>query len=122
MAQKDSRIRRLTPKRVAINKDGLIAVKRLKNYAPQRQEFSHLNLKTLEEAMAKAHEEEIAAKNAYDKARDAAVAMEWEMHDFFQGAAEAVLGQFGSNSDEYASLGFKKKREYKKTAPRKGKS
>lgn len=122
MAQKDSRIRRLTPKRVAINKDGLIAVKKMKDYAPQRKEFAFEPLKKLEEEMTKVHEEEVAAKNAYDKARDAAVAKEWEMHDFFQGAAEAVLGQYGSNSDEYASLGFKKKKEYKKATSRKLKS
>ncbi|HEX8686139.1 MAG TPA: hypothetical protein VF654_06540, partial [Pyrinomonadaceae bacterium] len=45
--------------------------------------------------------------------RDAATAGEWEFHNAILGAKVQVEAQFGSDSDEFASLGMKKKSDYK---------
>lgn len=52
-------------------------------------------------------EAEAAAK------RDALVAARSDFHDAMLGAKVQVEAQFGSNSDEFASLGMKKKSAYK---------
>ncbi|HEX8501979.1 MAG TPA: hypothetical protein VF659_15455 [Pyrinomonadaceae bacterium] len=50
--------------------------------------------------------------------RDAATAGEWEFHNAILGAKVQVEAQFGSDSDEFASLGMKKKSDYKRPARR----
>lgn len=95
----------------------LTAISQLKDYKPHRTDFASDKISFHQDLMRTAREQEIAAENALAKARDAATKAEWDAYNFSLAAAEQVMGQYGSSSDEYASLGYKKKSEYKKTAP-----
>ena len=56
-----------------------------------------------------------------DAARDAADDSEYAFHNMILGAKIQVKAQFGESSDEFASLGMKKKVEFRRgrrTAPR----
>lgn len=44
---------------------------------------------------------------------------EWEFHDFMQNVDAQVGAQYGKDSNEYQSLGLKKKSEYKKRGAKK---
>ncbi len=119
MAIKNTEGKPLAPGKMTQLKTGLTSLAALKDYKPQRQEYTHSKLAAVSKALDDAAKAEHHARTAYDKARDAHVAAQWDAWNFYQGAAESVIGQYGSSSDEYASLGYKKKSEYKKTIPRK---
>ncbi len=63
---------------------------------------------------------ETQAQNALDAARDDAAATEQELYNRSLRVKELVIGQFGSDSDEAAAVGLKKKSERK--APTRKKS
>jgi len=60
----------------------------------------------------------VLAENAYNDARDAYVALQWEQHDWVMGAREQIAAKHGKSSDQYAATGRKKKSEYKKGGPK----
>ena len=122
MSAKNTEAKRINPVRLAKTKNGLTALAQLQGYDPHRIELSPAALVRISKDLADAVAEELAANNAAAKARDKAVAAEWAAYNFLIDAVDEVAGQYGSNSDEYASLGYKKKSEYKKTAPGRGKS
>lgn len=117
MAQKDTQTRRITAAKLQKAKDALTALSQLTDYNPQRKEYGPEKVRTMADTLKAASDAELAAQNALNKARDAAAKAEWDAYNFVQGAAEQVVGQYGSSSDEYASIGYKKKTEYKKTIP-----
>lgn len=117
MAVKDTQTKRLPATKLERSQYALTAISQLKGYSPLRQEFSADKVNVHNEAIRRTREAEIAAENALSKARDAAIKAEWDAYNFSLVAAEQVMGQYGSNSDEYASLGYKKKSEYKKSTP-----
>lgn len=118
MPQKDTQTRRIPPLRLQKAKDALTTLATLSDYKPQRPEYAKDKVVTLQQQLQEAHEAELAAEKALDKARDAAAKAEWDVYNFMQGAAEQVIGQYGTSSDEYAALGYKKKTEYKRAAPK----
>jgi len=63
---------------------------------------------------------ETQAQNALDAARDDAAATEQELYNRSLRVKELVIGQYGSDSDEAAAVGLKKKSERK--APTRKKS
>ena len=63
---------------------------------------------------------EVQAQNALDAARDDAAATEQELYNRSLRVKELVIGQYGSDSDEAAAVGLKKKSERK--APTRKKS
>ncbi len=119
MPVKNTEAKRLEPAKLQKAKDGITALGQISGYNPQRKEYGADKVAALSTALTTTGAAEIAAKNAWDKARDAAVKAEWDVHNFMQGASEQVQGQYGSDSDEYASIGYKKKSEYKKGTPKK---
>ncbi len=119
MAQKNTEAKRITPAKLAQTDKALTAITQLKNYKPQRAEYNLDRTKEIQASLQAAQDAEQAAETAYNNARDAATKAEWEAYNFSLTAAEQVVGQYGSDSDEYASLGYKKKSEYKKTYPKK---
>lgn len=119
MAQKDTQARRITPLKLDKATRTLTAITQMGNYKPQRTAYGLAETKDIQLKLKAAHDAEQAALAAYNKARDAANKAEWDAYDFSLTAAEQVMGQYGSDSDEYASLGYKKKSEYKKTYPKK---
>ena len=118
MPQKDTQSRRIPPLRLQKATDALTTLSKLSNYNPQRAEYNLDKIVDLQDKLKKTHDAELAAEKALDKARDAAAKAEWDVYNFMQGAAEQVIGQYGTSSDEYAALGYKKKTEYKRAAPK----
>lgn len=114
MPVKDTQARRISRARLQKTQDALTAVTQLKDYNPQRKEYGPTQTAAIQQALKDAREAELAAENALAKARDAAAKAEWAAYNFSLTAAEQVMGQYGSSSDEYASIGYKKKSEYKK--------
>ena len=122
MTQKDTQTRRIPPLRLQKATEALTTLSKLRDYNPQRPEYNKEKGLELQDRLRKSREEELAAEHALDKARDAAAKAEWDIYNFMLGAAEQVIGQYGTSSDEYAALGYKKKTEYKRTAPKTKKS
>ncbi len=119
MPVKNTEAKRVPAAKLDKTRTGLTALGQITGYNPQRKEFGADKVAGLNKTLSDTSAAEIAAKNALDKARDAAAKAEWDAYNFMQGAAEQVMGQYGSDSDEYASIGYKKKSEYKKTIPKK---
>ena len=105
--------KRLDTKVLLADDATLMALKAIKGYQPFTPNLSVQALAAKQATMRAAQEVEVQARNALDAARDAAVAAQWDYHNGILGAKNHVVGQFGSNSDEVAALGLKKKSERK---------
>ena len=90
-------------------------------YAPANPLYTLANGDKVKTALTLEQANEDVAKQAYQAARDNAVAAEWAFHEYMLGVKSQVEAQFGVNSNEYQSLGLKKKSEYKKPTGRKPK-
>ena len=108
--------RRLNTQALLADDAALMALKAIKGYQPFNPDHSVQALTAKQAAMRAAREVEIQAQNALNAARDAAVAAQWAYHNGILGAKDHVVGQFGSDSDEVAALGLKKKSEHKAPA------
>ena len=113
--------RKLSAKVVASDKNTFVNLKAISNYAPANKNFEvATGTAAASEMLTKqdlATQANSAAKTARDNARDS----EWNFHEFILGAKSQVAAQFGDDSNEYQSLGLKKKSERKRPAPKKGK-
>ena len=108
-----NRNNRLDAKVLLVDDAALAALKTISGYQPFNAGLSVQALSAKQALMRAAQEAEVQAQNALNAARDAAVAAQWDYHNGILGAKEHVVGQFGSDSDEVAALGLKKKSEYK---------
>ena len=97
----------------------LVALQALADYRPHNQNYTPEAISTLKEAVEQARQMEIRAENAYESARNAAIAAEWAMHNAILGAKTQVIAQYGPDSDAIQSLGLKRKSERKRPARRK---
>jgi len=83
-------------------------------YIPTRTEATEKSLQSAYDGMVanQKKETELAAmlKSAADSARQSEV----EFHNAVLAMKESIRGQFGSNSNEAQSVGYKKKSEYKR--------
>jgi len=104
----------LTPSRLQADQAALIALKQMANYAPANAAFTIQAVQSLADAIAPAHAAEKVAADVLDAKRDAAAAVEQAFHEAMQGVKDQVIAQYGKNSDEVASLGLKKRVEYKR--------
>lgn len=77
------------------------------------------DLHGLEQDVTTKRATETQTKNTADAARDAAAASENTFYQRSLRVREKVIGQFGSNSDEAAAVGLKKKSERKKPTRKK---
>ena len=115
--------KRLTSEKLQADLDVLTAVKALTNYTPANPDYTLVKMEGIKTALTTLQADEVVAKNAWEAARDNAVAQEWVFHNAMLEAKTQVEAQYGKNSNEYQSLGLKKKSEYKrpkrkpKTAP-----
>ena len=71
-------------------------------------------VQALADAMTAAHAAEKVSADLLDAKRDASAAAEQAFHEAMQGVKDQVVAQYGKNSDEVASLGLKKRTEYKR--------
>ena len=72
------------------------------------------DLQSLDQDVTAKRAVETQTSNAANAARDAAVAVEATLYQRALRVREKVVGQFGSDSDEAAAVGLKKKIERKK--------
>ncbi len=113
MSLKTESKKRLSPALVEADVAKTEALRRLgARYTPQRAEFSLRNISEADAEVVAATSAERAAEAVLAAARDRTRIAEHKRHDLLVGATEQVSGQFGKDSDEYQSLGLKKKAEY----------
>jgi hypothetical protein len=103
--------RRLAPNILSADEARIEAIRNLANYQPANAKYSHTNLDALDTETIAAQKAEQAAKAAWEAARDIMVMKERERHDASLGATDQVAAQYGRNSNEYQSLGLRKKNE-----------
>jgi hypothetical protein len=111
--------RRLRPAQVAADREAFDALQGITNYAPANASYTTANIKALHDRMDDLQRDATQAQADADAKRDAATAGVWAFHNAMLGAKVQVDAQFGPNSDQVASLGIKKKSEYKSPARRK---
>lgn len=108
-----SQNKRISPKVHANDLELYSALKGVKNYAPanpgytlQANDARHARVLTARDAIE-------AADAAAEAARDEYVAAQWDLHNGMLGSKDQVVAQFGLDSNEAATMGLKKKSEYK---------
>ncbi len=103
------------------DRDALAALGLVSTYAPADKKFSAANGKTAVDDMDTKHDAEAQTTAALKNVKDDARASEWAFHNFMLGVKKQVAAQFGDDSNEYQSLGLKKKSEKKNPTPKKAK-
>lgn len=111
MAKRETR--RIPPPLLVADEKAYIALQAIPDYKPANDAYSKVAMKALNDDMLARQAAAIEAQAAADAARDAQVLSEWAFHDGMIGSTEQVAAQYGKNSDQYQSLGKKKKIEYK---------
>jgi hypothetical protein len=106
--------RRLTPTKLRQDIDAYHGLQTIEDYTTARTEATPEAIQTAYEAMLAKQREETEKEAIFKAATDAARLAEWEFHNAVLAMKEAVKGQFGSDSDEAAAVGFKKKSERKR--------
>ena len=104
---------RLSKKVLQEDLDAFAALKVIAGYAPSNAEFSLVNVTTSHTTMSANQTDEVQKQGALDAAKDMATDGERAFHNKILGMKTQVKAQFGENSNEYQSLGMKKKEEYK---------
>ena len=88
-------------------------------YNPSNPAYGLVLIETADTQTRNNQNAERQAHAAWQAARDNAVASEKHRHDLVLGAKVQVAAQFGESSNEYQSLGRKKKSEYNRAGGRK---
>ena len=114
--------RRLTPKTLQQDIDAHNGLQTISDYTTARPEATPEANKTAYTAMLAKQKEETEKQAIFKAAADAARLAEWEFHTSILAMKEAVKGQFGSDSDQAAAVGFKKKSEHKRPGKKKAES
>jgi hypothetical protein len=110
--------RRIPPATLQADLESFAALQAIADYAPANSAYTTAAITAARQSMEARQTAETQAAAAYDSARDAATAGEWEFHNAITGAKTQVEAQYGPNSDQIQSLGRKKKSEYAKPARR----
>ncbi|MGC1218889.1 MAG: hypothetical protein WA883_15560 [Phormidesmis sp.] len=106
--------RRIPQKRISADIDAYHGLGTVTGYIPTRVEATGKNLKVTYDQMVAKQKRETELEAMIKSAADAARQSEVEFHDAVIAMKESIRGQFGSNSDEAQSVGYKKKSEYKR--------
>ena len=111
--------RRILSAQLAADREAFDALQGIDGYAPANPAYTTEKIKALHDRVDEAQREATQAQAEADAKRAAVTAAEWEFHNAMLGTKVQVDAQFGSNSDQVASLGMKKKSEYKSPTRRK---
>ena len=111
--------RRIPPALLNADREAFDALQGITNYAPANQAYKVEAIQAKRDRMEELRRLEVQALATASAARDAATAGEWDYHNAVLGAKTQVEAQFGPNSDQYASLGNKKKSDYRSPSRRK---
>jgi hypothetical protein len=109
----DKEAKRLRPSDVQKDVNTLNALQGIGGYISAKPELSVDNLINLQQSMQEAQKIEVQKEGEYKAARDKTVKAERVFHEAVLGAKDQIRAQFGASSDEYQSIGMKKKTEYK---------
>jgi hypothetical protein len=105
--------RRVSPSILEADRTSFAALQAITAYTPVNQNFSLARLAAVHNELADAQRLETQTAAAAAAARDDAISKEWEFHNLLLGAKDQVVAQFGRDSNEVQSIGFKKASEYK---------
>ena len=105
--------KRLTRKVLQEDLDAFAALKAIGDYKPSNSAYTLANITTSHSTMNDSQTDEVQKQGALDAAKDIATDDEQSFHDGILGAKTQVKAQYGENSNEFQSLGMKKKEEYK---------
>lgn len=105
---------RLSKKVLQEDLDAYAALQAIPDYESSNDEFTLENITASKTTMNASQTVEVQKKGEYDGAKDTATDDERDFHNRILGAKTQVKGKYGVNSNEYQSLGMKKKEEYKK--------
>ncbi len=111
--------RRVGPAVLNEDREAFDALQGITNYAPANPAYKVETIRAARDRVDEAQRELTQAEAVVDSKRAALTGAQWEFHNAMLGAKVQVEAQFGSNSDEFASLKMKKKSEYKRPARRK---
>lgn len=96
----------------------LFAIQGLEAYAPLNESYSKVALEQLEAELTQAEQAEARLRQAYEAARDHAIAIGRRFHTTMGTAKVQVLAQFGDDSTAVSAIGLKKRSERKRPARR----
>ena len=111
--------RRLTPATIHQDITTYNGLQTIEGYSTTRPDATPEALKSAYENMLVKQREAVEKEVLFKAAADAARLAEWEFHNRILSIKEAVKGQFGSDSDAAAAVGFKKKSERKRPSKKK---
>ena len=106
------RTKRLRPAVLQEDIDAFAALQAIEGYNPSNSDYTVEKGRAIFERVREDQTLEVQKDAAAAAQRDKAVNSEHDRHDWTQGMKTQVKAQFGEDSDEYASLGMKKKSEY----------
>jgi hypothetical protein len=112
MAKNESR--KIKPTVLEDDIDAYQSLLGIDRYAPANAAYEKPAMTALYNNMVAKQAAVAQAEAALDAARDDGVATEWAFHNGVLGARDQVGAQFGKDSNEFQSMGLKKKSEYKK--------
>jgi hypothetical protein len=109
----DKNTRQLTPDELQEDLDDFAGLEAIPDYEPSNDEFKLNNGIAIKTSMQAKETQEIQSELKWQADRDDKVIEQWAFHDFMRNARVQVKAQFGENSNQVASVGLKKKSEYK---------
>lgn len=105
---------RIKPSLLAVDLETYAAMLNLFNYAPANPAYDKPTNTTRYNDMIAKQQREAQLTGELAAARDDRVASEWAFHNGMLATKDQVAAQYGTDSNEYQSIGRKKKTEYKK--------
>jgi hypothetical protein len=104
---------RVQPDVLEADQKAFLLLKDMSDYKPTNPACSIAAMSAKYEALRAAQEKELKLQDALTAARDATVAAGWDLHNGMLDVKVQVAAQYGTSSDQVASLGLKKKSERK---------
>ena len=104
--------KRLSKKILQEDREAYAALQAIEDYDPSNKNFTLAKITESFTEMNADQTSEVQKHAAADASSDKAAESEHKFHDNIQGAKTQLKAQYGENSDEYASMGMKKKNEY----------
>lgn len=110
--------KRVGAKILDADREKLLTLQSLEDYAPHNQEYSLTTLQERAMTLTKAEEAEVIAWRAFEVARERAVQAGIAFHEAILGAKAAVVAQYGEDSPAVHAVGRKRKSERSRPARR----
>lgn len=106
---------------LAANRAILRALKLLADYSPPNRAFSKETLLAIDAEISEVEQREFELETTLAAVRATRNDLSSKLHEAVLGAKAAVISQYGADSDALASLGLKKKSDYRRPGVRRAK-